>query len=131
MRATLGAIQQAEREEIRRQALREAAELMAHLNEDEDVGHPEMIVKLRRYGRRERSDAILALIGAPPAAAPERPEVVALAKLFEWFWEQEGVLNSSEWEDGICRLAVRRQPLRSHAIRRVGSRPGPHPKAGG
>jgi hypothetical protein len=75
MRAALGAIQQAEREEIRRQALREAAQLMAHFNEDEDSEHHEMIVKLRQYGRRERSAAILALIDAP---ATESAEMAAL-----------------------------------------------------
>ena len=82
---------------IRAQALREAADIKPFGTFGGVGGWRDGF----HAGCKAKADAILALIDAPPAAAPERPEVVALAKLFERFWEQEGGLASSEWEDWL------------------------------
>lgn len=41
------------------------------------------------------------VVTKPPAAAATNNAVKALARLFERFWEQEGGLSSSEWEDWL------------------------------
>ena len=81
MRAALGAIQQAEREEIRRQALRDVADLVAT---------PEIIGKLRTLGRRERSAAILALIDGPATESVLQAEVDHFLKVWDQWHEATG-----------------------------------------
>jgi hypothetical protein len=80
----LCAIQQAEREEIRRQALRDAAQLIR--TSQPSYGGDEVVMKPRIDGNRDGlpyADAILALIDGPAAPAPD-PKVTRWNATIRW-----------------------------------------------
>jgi len=108
MRAALDAIQQAEREEIRRQALREAAKRLDDLTifaSDIPPGQRAKTVELMEIC----SAAILALIDAPPAAVPENKAVEVLKAYEEW--EADLILCREAWDGGSGGLPILTESL--------------------